>query len=378
LRKTILFEWGHVNQRELSCLLQLLSVPGIGPARVRSLIGHFHSAEAALTAPVPRLCQVEGIDRALAENVHQAKGGDSLAQQQLMLAEQHQTRLVAFWDDEFPTLLKKIYDPPALLFVKGELRPEDEFAIAVVGTRGPSEYGKLVTDRLTAALAGARMTIVSGLARGVDTIAHQTALKSGGRTIAVLGSGLDNIYPSENYRLAQEIAQHGAVITEYLFGTKPDAVNFPRRNRIISGLTLGTLVVEAGEQSGALITANAALEQSREVFAVPGNIFSPKSVGPHRLIQEGAKLVASIEDIFAELPQQLNLFSKSPSAAPAIQLNEIEQKVMALLSHEPAHIDLLAKQTGLPTAQLLAILLELEFKNAVKQLPGKFFMKSVM
>ncbi|MDZ7343865.1 MAG: DNA-processing protein DprA [candidate division KSB1 bacterium] len=364
-----------MNQRELSCLFQLLSVPGIGPTRVRALIGHFQLAEAALAAPVPRLCQVEGIDQTLAENIQQAKVGERLAQQQLAWAQRYHTRVVTFWDEDFPASLKKIYDPPALLFIKGELRVEDELAIAVVGTRAPSEYGKLATERLTAGLAGARLTIVSGLARGVDTIAHQTALKSGGRTVAVLGSGLDHIYPGENCRLAQQIAQHGAVITEYLFGTKPEAVNFPRRNRLISGLTLGTLVIEAGEQSGALITANTALEQSREVFAVPGNIFSPKSLGPHRLIQEGAKLVTCVEDILAELSPQLSLFAQSPTPTPPIQLNEIEQKVVALLSHEPVHIDLLAKQTGLVTARLLAILLELEFKNVVKQLPGKFFVR---
>jgi DNA processing protein len=366
-----------VNQRELFAILQLLSVPGIGPARVRALIGHFRSAEAVFSSPLHALCQVEGIERTLAENILQAND-EALAQRQLESADRHQAGILTFWDREFPALLKKIYDPPVVLFAKGELRPEDEFAIAIVGTRVPTEYGKLATERLTAALVGRRMTIVSGLARGIDTIAHQTALKSGGRTIAVLGSGLDNIYPGENHRLAQEIAAHGAVISEYLFGTKPDAVNFPRRNRLISGLAFGTLVVEAGEQSGALITANAALEQGREVFAVPGSMFSPKSIGPHRLIQEGAKLVTSVEDIFAELPQQLSMFSKSQMAeALPIQLNENEQKVMALLSHEPVHVDLLARQASLPASQLLAILLELEFKNAVKQLPGKFFVKSV-
>jgi DNA processing protein len=214
------------------------------------------------------------------------------------------------------------------------------------------------------------------LARGIDTVAHQTAVRSGGRTIAVLGSGLDVIYPPENRRLAQEISQYGAVVSEYFFGAKPDAVNFPRRNRLISGLTLGTIVIEAGESSGALITAQAALEQGREVFAVPGSIFSPKSLGPNRLIQDGAKLVTNIEDILAELPQQYDMFSKSAiTEPPALQLNENEQKIMSLLSHEPMHIDLLARQANMPASQLLAVLLDLEFKNAIKQLPGKFFVK---
>jgi DNA processing protein len=277
---------------------------------------------------------------------------------------------------EFPALLKKIYDPPVVLFVKGEFQAHDETAIAVVGTRAPTEYGKLTAERLTAALVNRGMTIVSGLARGIDTIAHQTALKSGGRTVAVLGSGLDMIYPPENRRLAQEITPHGVIISEYFFGAKPDASNFPRRNRIISGLAPGTLVIEAGETSGALITASAALEQGREVFAVPGSILSPKSLGPNRLIQDGAKLVTSVDDILAELPPQLDMFSKTPAvASPAIHLTENEQKVLNLLSHEPVHIDQLARQTSMPASQLLAILLDLEFKYALKQLPGKFFIK---
>jgi DNA processing protein len=364
-----------VNHNELSALLQLLVVPGIGPARVRALVGHLRSTEAVLSAPVHTLCQVEGIERTLAENIRHATNA-AIAQQQIELAERHGCRLLTFWDADFPTILKKIYDPPVLLFVKGDLRANDETAIAIVGTRAPTEYGKLTAERLAAAFISRRMTIISGLARGIDTVAHQTAIKSGGRTIAVLGSGLDIIYPPENHRLAQEIARRGALISEYFFGAKPDAVNFPRRNRIISGLACGVLVVEAGEESGALITAQTALEQGREVFAVPGSIFSPKSLGPHRLIQDGAKLVMSIDDILSELPQQLDIFDERKAAEPpVVNLTETEQKVMASLSHEPVHIDSLARQTGLPTAQLLAALLELEFKNVVKQLPGKFFIK---
>jgi DNA processing protein len=364
-----------VNHNELTALLQLLSVPGIGPARVRALVGRFRSTAAALAAPVAALCQVEGIDRTLAENIHRADNL-AMARQQIEQAEKCGCRLLTFWEAEFPALLKKIYDPPALLFVKGELRAEDDSAVAIVGTRAPTEYGKLATERLTAALAARRMTIVSGLARGVDTVAHQTALQSGGRTLAVLGSGLDYIYPPENHRLAQEIAQHGALISEYFFGAKPDAVNFPRRNRIISGLAFGVLIVEAGEESGALITAHIALDQGREVFAVPGSIFSPKSLGPHRLIQEGAKLIMTVEDMLSELPPQLDMFDKLQTAPPpAVALTENEQKVLAALSHEPVHIDLLARQSNLPSSQLLSILLDLEFKNLVKQMPGKFFVK---
>lgn len=367
----------NVNHDELAALLQLLSVPGIGPARVRALIGHFRSTAAVLAAPVHALCRVEGIEQTLAENIHQANNA-ALAQKQLELAEKHGCHLSTFWDDDFPAILRKIYDPPVVLFVKGELRSEDELAIAIVGTRVPTEYGKLATERLVAALASRRLTIVSGLARGIDTVAHHTAIKSGGRTIAVLGSGLDTIYPPENFRLAQEASLHGALISEYFLGAKPDAVNFPRRNRLISGLTFGTVVIEAGEESGALITAQAALEQGREVFAVPGSMFSPKSLGPHRLIQDGAKLVTSVDDILSELPRQLDMFAQSRMAEPpAAALSETEQKIMALLSHEPSHIDQLTRQSNFSSSQLLPILLDLEFKNLVKQLPGKFFVKAV-
>lgn len=364
-----------MNHKELSGLLQLLAVPRIGPARIRALVSHFHSTAAVLAAPVQALCQVEGIERTLAENIRQADNAE-IAERQIELAAQHDCRLLTFWEAEFPPLLKKIYDPPVLLFVKGEIQPADAAAIAVVGTRAPTEYGKLATERLVAALIERRFTIVSGLARGIDTVAHQAAVQARGRTLAVLGSGLDQIYPPENRRLAQEIIQRGAVMSEYFFGTKPDAVNFPRRNRIISGLTLGTLVVEAGEESGALITAQNALEQGREVFAVPGSIFSPKSHGPHRLIQDGAKLVMNVEDMLAELPQQLNMFDERKAAQPpVVALNETEQKVLAQLSHEPRHVDLLARQTNLLTSQLLPVLLDLEFNNLIKQLPGMLFIK---
>ncbi len=363
-----------MNHQELSALLRLLAVPRIGPARVRALVGHFHSTAAVLAAPVPALCRVEGIERTLAENIHQADNA-GMAEQQIALAAKHECRLLTFWDAEFPTILKKIYDPPVLLFVKGEIHAADATAMAVVGTRAPTEYGKLAAERLVTALIERRFTIVSGLARGIDTVAHQAAVKSNGRTLAVLGSGLDQIYPPENRRLAQEITQHGAVISEYFFGTKPDAVNFPRRNRIISGLTLGTLVIEAGEESGALITAQNALEQGREVFAVPGSIFSPKSHGPHRLVQDGAKLIMNVEDILTELPPQLDMFAQAPPVPPAIALTDLEQKILAQLSHEPRHVDLLARHTNLPTSQLLSLLLGLEFKNVVKQLPGTLFVK---
>lgn len=358
---------------DLVALLRLLMVPGVGPARVRSLVGHFRSPSSVMHATTGALCRADGIDQILAEAIRRAPPQHA-AEEQLALVNKHRCRLLTFWDDDFPTSLKTIDDAPVALFVKGELHATDKFSIAMVGTRQPTTYGSMVTERLASDLVARGLSIVSGLARGVDTIAHRAALQAGGRTIAVLGSGLDVIYPSENRRLVEEVVKQGALISEYFFGTKPDAPNFPRRNRIIGGLSLGTVVIEAGEKSGALITAAMALDQGREVFAVPGSIFSPKSIGPHRLIQEGARLVHSADDILSELTAQLDLFG--PPAAggrPAVDLTESEQRLYDLLTHEPVHVDVLARQAGLPPAQVLATLLQLEFKNVVKQLPGKMF-----
>ena len=263
-----------------------------------------------------------------------------------------------------------------MLFYQGKLQAEDRNALAVVGTRSPTQYGKMAAERLTGELVAQGFTIVSGLARGVDTVAHRTALKHGGRTLAILGSGLDVVYPPENQRLLQDLCEAGAVLTEYPFGAKPDAVNFPRRNRIISGLALGVLVVEAGRESGAMITAHLALEQNREVFALPGSIFSPKSAGPHQLVQEGAKLVQGIDDILVELHAQLNLFTAAEyDAKIPVALEEASRKVLSALSSEARHIDELMRQLHMNPAPLMAILLELECQNLIKQLPGKLFVK---
>lgn len=364
-----------MEQNDLIALFRLLMVPGIGPARVRNLIGHFRSAQAVLQARAPALCRVDGIDQVLAEAIQQAPP-EELAVRQIDLLQKHRSTLVSFWDEDFPARLKTLADAPVTLFVKGSVLGADKFSIAIVGTRQPTTYGTMVTERLTADLVSRGLTIVSGLARGVDTIAHRAALKAGGRTLAVLGSGLDQMYPAENRRLAEEVADSGAVLTEYFFGTKPDAPNFPRRNRIISGLSLGAIVIEAGEKSGALITASMALEQGREVFAVPGSIFSAKSVGAHRLIQEGARLVHSADDVLSELTAQLELFGKtSQPRAPLAGLNPAEQRLYDLLSHEPVHIDALARLANLTSAQVLSTLLQLEFKNGVQQLPGKMFVR---
>jgi len=360
---------------ELRALLRLLQTPGIGSARIRALVSHFHTAQAALSATLPELCQVPGIERTLAESILRDDFLEFVEAQLAILARE-QAQVLTFWDRDFPPLLKRISDPPVLLFCKGRLQANDQNALAIVGTRGPTQYGKMAAERMARELAAQGLTIVSGLARGVDTIAHRTALQHGGRTIAILGSGLDVFYPPENEKLFNEICAAGAVLSEYPFGAKPDAVNFPRRNRIISGLALGVLVVEAGLDSGAMITANLALEHNREVFAIPGSIFNPKSAGPHRLLQEGAKLVQSIDDVLVELHAQLNLFGSADFENKAtVELDEQSTKIYAALSSDPRHVDELNRQLQMPPAQLMSLLLGLEFKNLIKQLPGKLFVK---
>ncbi|MCU0642936.1 MAG: DNA-processing protein DprA, partial [bacterium] len=298
--------------------------------------------------------------------------------EQVSKAKQAGIEIIDFWDEKYPENLKRIYDPPAFLFVKGTLVKQDKYAISIVGTRLPSSYGKVVAEKIAKELAQKGLVIVSGLARGIDTISHWAAVQSGGRTIAVMGSGLDHIYPGENKKLAEKIIEQGALISEFPMGTKPDAVNFPRRNRIISGMALGTIVVEAGLKSGALLTANYALEQNREIFAVPGNINSPKSLGTNQIIKDGAKLISSANDVLIELEPQLKHFLKDDEAKSRElpqDLSELEKMLLEKLSNVPIHIDKLSKVIGKSTAETLSALLPLEFKDLVKQLPGKLFVR---
>ena len=265
----------------------------------------------------------------------------------------------------YPSRLKEIYDYPPVLYVRGKLPADDEPCLAIVGTRRPTVYGRQVTEEIVADLARSSITIISGLARGIDSVAHRTALDAGGKTVAVFGSGLDIVYPGENAKLAQAIAEHGALVSEYPLGVKPKAENFPLRNRIMSGLSLGVLVVEAGERSGALITAQQAMEQNREVFAVPGSILSPASQGTNRLIQEGAKLVRNHTDILEELNltivvQQAEIKEFSPA-------NEVESAILKQLGPEPNHIDEICRRSGLTMSEVSSTLAMLELKGIARQ-----------
>jgi DNA processing protein len=356
-------------------LLSLWNTPGIGPQRLRSLMDRFSSAKAIYAASTRQLCEVEGVDNATAAKI-KSHIDLAAAEKQLKQAQAAGITVLTLWDEAYPGMLRPLYDPPVILFVQGELEALMCKSVAVVGTRAPSEYGQIIAQKLTRELVQHGLVVVSGLARGIDTISHHEAIAQGGKTVAVLGSGLDQIYPGENRRLARMISEHGALVSEYVLGTMPDAPHFPRRNRIIAGLSAATLVIEAGENSGALITADNALEYNREVMAVPGNVTNPKSWGCNRLIQQGAKLVQQVEDVLVEigmadhkaLDQQLDL--------PGLGMLPDEEKLLALLTQEPQHIDLIAHSFAKPVSVVLSLLLQLELKNLVTQLAGKKFVRS--
>ncbi len=352
---------------ELKYWLGFNLVHGIGPARVHTLLDYFGDLGRAWQAREAEL-QKLGLDSRTIGNVLETRATVDLDVELSRIRDEGIQLLV--WDmPAYPRYLREIPNPPPVLFVRGELLERDQWAIAVVGTRRLTSYGRQVTQQLVAGLVRHQVTIISGLARGIDALAHKAALEAGGRTIAVLGSGLDRIYPPENKKLATQIPDgHGAVVTEYALGVKPDAKNFPPRNRVISGMSLGVVVVEAGDRSGALITADFAVDQNREVFAVPGNINSPASRGTNRLIQQGAKLVSGIEDILEEL----NLAQIPEKAAVQMALPESaeESLLLSLLSHQPTHIDELTRDAGLPSAQVSSTLTLMELKGMVLQVGG--------
>ena len=277
-------------------------------------------------------------------------------------------------DDAYPARLKEIYDAPPVLFIRGELTPDDERSVAVVGTRRTTAYGRESAYQLTHDIARAGVTIVSGLARGIDSVAHRAALEAGQRTIAVLGSGVDVIYPREHASLAAEIIRGGALISEFPLGTRPNAQNFPRRNRIISGMTLGTVVVEASETSGALLTANHAIEQDREVFAVPGNIFSPSSGGTNRLIKDSAaKLVRDYTDVLEEL--NLSSVGQQLEMAALFPQNESEAQILRSVTYDPIHIDEIIRSSGLDIPTVSSVLAMMELKGMVRQVGSMNYMR---
>ncbi|HEU4783811.1 MAG TPA: DNA-processing protein DprA [Ktedonobacterales bacterium] len=366
-----------LDDPDLPYWLALNRVRGIGPARFRLLLEGFGSARGAWEAG-PTDWQAAGLDSRSVAALEQQRGRIGPESEVERLVRLH-IGAVRTIDPAYPRLLQEIPLPPPVLYVRGTLAPADEWALAIVGTRRASPYGKQMTERLAGELARQAITVVSGLARGIDTVAHQAALAAGGRTIAVLGCGPDLVYPPENAKLAARIVEQGAVITEFPPGTQPEAGNFPARNRLISGLSLGVLVTEAPETSGALITTRFAAEQGRDIFAVPGNVTSRSSVGANRLIQDGAKMVLEVGDILSELnlhlaPQQMELLE----LREALPENASEARLLALLdaSDEPGHIDDLCRASGLPVAEVSGTLVMLELKGLVRLVGPMIYTKA--
>jgi len=365
------------NHTSLFHWLALERVPGIGPLSIARLIKAFGTPEKALCANKEDIREQAGLSRRAAENIGSWKIHDEKITKDIQVLRDIGARVVTRWDPPYPENLQEIYDPPALLFVRGNFISQDTNAVAIVGTRNPTHYGIEITQNITRDLVRAGITIVSGLARGIDTAAHWTAVRNGGRTIGVLGCGIDICYPRENRELVEAIETNGAVISEFRPGISPLATNFYRRNRIVSGLTKGTLVVEAAPRSGSLITAAHALDQNREVFALPGSVLNKRSWGPHHLLKEGAALVESAEDIIEAL------FSSSTNKASAKQrgneqvkpedLSEAAKAVFEAIDLDPVHIDSLCETLGIDAGRLAGILLELELRGLLRQHPGKMF-----
>ncbi len=370
---------GKLNFEQLTDLFLLLSVDRIGPVKIRNLLARFKKLPNILSATTSELIETDGISKELASRIHKISSEkDSITkflEKELKVLEKLGGRIITVWDEDFPPLLKKIYDPPLVLYVLGQFDEKDKYSIAVVGTRQPTNYGKIQAEKIVTDLVAQNITVVSGMARGIDSVAHSSALKNNGRTIAVIGSGLDVVYPAENKKLFNEIRDKGVIISEFNLGTLPNAENFPKRNRIISGLTLGTLVIETAITGGAMQTARLALDQNREVFAIPGNLGVKQSEGTNLLIQRGeAELVKNAEDILTELELKLKPVLGKNIPKKQKDLTIFEEKIYNCLLNEPLQIDKIAEMTNQTTSDCLVNLLSLEFKGMVKQLPGKMFM----
>ncbi len=366
-------------------LLLLSRIPSVGATRLRALLARFQSVDKILNAPISELSRTPNIGTATAESISKFLHSPERLKVEADIDAQFDrlskfnAALITILDEQYPTRLKEIYDAPVYLFVRGNLTPQDSRALAMIGTRHPTDYGKNVTKKFATAFARNGFTVISGFAFGIDSIAHTAALDAGGRTIAVLGNGVDTIYTDPKGKLYPRILENGAIISEEWLGTAPIAENFPKRNRIISGLSLGIVIVESDFKGGSMITAKYALEQNRDIYAVPGSIFSPKSNGTNALIRDSqAKLALSPDDIIADYPAHhpepqslLDQFNQLPD------LTADEQKIYALLSHEPIHIDTIAEQSGLDVSDVLILLFELEMKGVVRQLAGKLFQRAV-
>jgi DNA processing protein len=361
-----------VTEREAYITMNMID--GLGPVKARALLDVFGRPSAILQAEATALMKARGVGEDLARTIVEQRAAYRPEEEEARAAEKG-IRLITPLDPEYPELLKAIHDPPLALYVMGSLLPRDKHAIALVGSRRCTHYGLSVADRLAYQLARVGFTVVSGLARGIDTAGHKGALKGEGRTLAVIGSALDCIYPPESEELARQIADHGAVLSEYSLGRPPDRTTFPYRNRIISGISMGVVVVEAGFKSGALHTSDAALDQGRSVFAVPGRIDAPSAQGCHQLIKNGARLVTDVNDILDEfdmlLPAEHKRKAAESGARPPIPLNAEEEAITRALLEGELDVDALARKAGLKSAQVSALLIGLEMKRVIRMLPGR-------
>ncbi|MGD0916360.1 MAG: DNA-processing protein DprA [Thermodesulfobacteriota bacterium] len=359
---------------EIFYWLALSLTPGVGSTLIKRLVDQFDDPKTVFQAPMKELLRIEGLGEKVALEIR--KGPlEKTVERELSLLKGVGGTILTLKDDAYPRRLKDIYDPPAVLYVRGEFRKEDELAVSIVGSRKTSPYGRWTTEKVSQELAHQGVTIVSGMARGIDSLAHWGAISAGGRTIAVLGCGVDVIYPSENRNLFKKIIDCGAVLSEFRMGSPPEAGHFPKRNRIISGLSLGVVVVEASTKSGSLLTAGYALEQGREVFAVPGNVGFEGSRGTNRLIKEGAKMVESSDDILEEIMPQWRREEETTHEveSPGRGLPEEEKILYELLGETPLHIDAIIQASGFEPGTVSSLLLNLELKGLISQWPGKCF-----
>jgi len=361
-------------------LRTLLSIDGLGIMKILKLVEIFGSIDNLFTIDARSTISSDKISSNLFQKLLLAqqkyRTQFSIYENEIEQMENNGAKIITYWDNQYPQQLKNIYYPPLILYTLGNLIASDFQSISIVGTRKATDYGKSMAAKFSSSLANQNITIVSGMARGIDSIAHKTALKNNGRTLAIIGSGLDVIYPPENRNLFHKIIERGAIVSEFPLGTKPDAQNFPKRNRIIAGISLGTLVIETRNNGGAMQTAKYALDQNKEVFAVPGNLTSEQSNGTNTLIQRnGAKLVTDPEDILIELQLKLKPEIGINIPKPKLDLSLFEEKIYNLLDNSSKQIDMIASESSLSISDTLINLLSLEFKGAVQQLPGKMFKK---
>jgi DNA processing protein len=373
------------DNKDIQAWLSLHLAPGMGPVTCNKLVFHYGGAEEVLSAGSPALAAVtplrqESVKALFGEGKQQL---EDIVNKEIELAEKKNISIIHFADPLYPDLLKKIHDPPAVLYVKGDPEVLNCSGLGVVGSRASTVYGKSVAEQMAMKLASQGFTIISGLALGIDTAAHAGALAAEGKTVAVLGCGLDIVYPPSNRNLYEQIVATGAVVSEYPLGTKPESFRFPARNRIISGMSLGIVVVEAAKRSGSLITADHALEHGREVFAVPGRIDSVKSAGTHTLLQQGAKLVQSINDIVEEFSmtgmqsQRIETDRKEDAQVPLEKLSREEAEMYGFIETYPRTFDDIVKESGFSAQQTNELLLLLELKGMVQVLPGKSYQKHI-